>query len=238
MSMSEVKEKKIANHSQFWDKFTFISLVLLIVSGICLTVSIFFQKKYFDYFFVNGQSMYPTLNLHATNSRGVEYKEFGPSVEKGSQHVDYGFYDRHQTAINSVKRFDIIICKYYDEDVSEKIKRVIVMPGETFYIDLSKENYGKLYIQNKNGEFEYVEQPVDCSKGSYAGYGKPTTLQNDEYFVMGDNRNHSTDSRVNGPVKKHNIDGKVVGLVGECEIGYKDSSYYPSKIDYYSPRYF
>lgn len=236
MSETNVIHKK--KMSPFWDKFSFITFTLLIVAGICLTVAIYFQKKYFDYFFVNGQSMYPTLNLHATNANGVEYKENGSSIENGSKHVDFGFYDRHANIINKITRFDIVICKYDDEDVTEKIKRVIVLPNETFYFGLTGENYGKLYIQNKNGEFEYVEQPIDVTKGSYYQYGSPTTLASDEYFVMGDNRNHSFDSRVNGPIKKHNIEGKVIGLAGECEIGYKDHSYYPKEISYYTPRYF
>lgn len=236
--MDAAKENSKKSKSIFWDRFTFVAFVLFVVAGICLTVSIYFQKKYFDYFFVNGQSMYPTLNLHATHKNGVEYKELGTKLEDGSQHVDYGFYDTHESAINSIKRFDIVICKYFDNDQDEKIKRVIVMPGETFYIDTSVGNNGKLYLLNNSGEYKYVEQPIDPSKGNYDGYEEPRKLGKNEYFVMGDNRNHSTDSRTYGPIKKEYIAGKVVGLVGECTIQYSGSNPYPVEISYYSPRFF
>lgn len=237
MSEKEKKSNSIFK-SPFWDRFTFVSFVLVLVCGICLAVTIFFQKRYFGYFFVNGQSMYPTLNLNAADRNGRLYKETGGSVSEGAQHIDYGFYDYHESALNDLHRYDIVICKYFDGDTSEKIKRIIVMPGETFYFDISTENNGALYIMNSDGTFDYVEQPVDVSKGLYGKYKEPHTLENDEYFVMGDNRAHSSDSRDHGPVKKHNIEGKVIGLVAECRIGFSGTSYYPVDIQYYSPRFF
>ena len=85
------------------------------------------------------------------------------------------------------KRYDIIVFPYKYEEDTYYIKRIIGMPGETVqirdgyvYIDgkrLTSDIYGK----------EKIKDPQTAAE--------PVTLGDDEYFVMGDNRNHSMDSR-------------------------------------------
>ena len=57
---------------------------------------------------------------------------------------------------------------------------------------------------------------------------------------MGDNRGGSNDSRVNGPIDKSLIEGKVIALVAKCSLAYSASEgqFYPDKIDYFWPRFF
>ena len=81
------------------------------------------------------------------------------------------------------------------------IKRIIGLPGET--VEIRDE---KIYINGEILEEDYGSTPAD-----YAGVaGEPIILGEDEYFVMGDNRGGSRDSRDIGPVKRENIDGKAV----------------------------
>lgn len=93
--------------------------------------------------------------------------------------------------LGKLNRFDIIVTDYQNEKL---IKRIIAMPGETIAVE-----DGYIYINDKKIKDEY-------------GYGttddfEKITLKDDEYFVMGDNRKISKDSRTIGPVKKEDISG-------------------------------
>lgn len=85
------------------------------------------------------------------------------------------------------ERFDIIVFKYQHEENTYYIKRIIGLPGETVQID--KE--GNIFIDGSLLEEDYGNE-VMLSPGLAE---EPFTLGDDEYFVLGDNRNGSTDSR-------------------------------------------
>ena len=85
------------------------------------------------------------------------------------------------------KRYDIIVFPYKYEEDTYYIKRIIGMPGETVQI-----RDGYVYIDGKRltGDVYGKEKIKDPQTAA-----EPVTLGDDEYFVMGDNRNHSMDSR-------------------------------------------
>lgn len=102
-------------------------------------------------------------------------------------------------------RFDIITFYPKGRDHEEYyIKRVIGLPGETIQI-----TGNTIYINGKVLEEGYGREPMES--GGIAE--EPITLGEDEFFVLGDNRNESVDSRDGddvGVVKKENIDGHAV----------------------------
>ena len=93
--------------------------------------------------------------------------------------------------LGKVERNNIIVVGYDKEDL---IKRVIGLPGETIEII-----EGKIYINGKKIEDEY-------GNGITSDYPK-TILKKNEYFVLGDNRGNSKDSRSIGPIDKASIKG-------------------------------
>lgn len=98
--------------------------------------------------------------------------------------------------LSSINRFDIIVLDE-EKDNEKIIKRVIGMPGETVAI-----KKGKIYINDKVIDDEYAY-------GETSDYNK-VTLRDNEYFILGDNRLISKDSRYFGPIKENEIKGKIV----------------------------
>ena len=111
----------------------------------------------------------------------------------------------------NIKRFDIAII--YSEELDEKIiKRVIGLPGETI-----RYQNDVLYVNNELVEQDFLDPEfVENSKKIYNTElftdDFEVTLKNDEYFMMGDNRLRSTDSRELGPFVIEDIIG-INGVV-------------------------
>lgn len=101
--------------------------------------------------------------------------------------------------ITDPDRGDVIVFKYPVNPKRDFIKRVIGLPGETVQITDSK-----LYVDGK-----LLEQPFLPHGLTYGDFG-PITVPEDQYFMMGDNRNNSEDSRVWGTLPRDNIIGKAV----------------------------
>lgn len=105
--------------------------------------------------------------------------------------------------IKDPSRFDIIVFYPYGREDKEDyyVKRVIGLPGETIQIK------GKdIYINGEILEENYGKDPISDEGIAI----EPITLADDEFFVLGDNREISEDSRIFGPVKKSDIEGHAV----------------------------
>ena len=111
----------------------------------------------------------------------------GSSMETTLSDGDNLLVDTITYRFSEPKRFDIIdFPLQYDTD-TYYIKRIIGMPGETVQIDYD----GNIYINGSLLEESYGREVIQ-NPGRAA---EPITLGEDEYFVMGDNRNNSSDSR-------------------------------------------
>ena len=109
--------------------------------------------------------------------------------------------------LRNPKRYDVIVFKPKVETVSEKyIKRIIGLPGETVRIDAD----GNIYVNEELLQENYGAERILPTKIGRAS--QPIKLGEDEYFVLGDNRNNSSDSRWAdvGNVKREDIVGKAI----------------------------
>ena len=107
------------------------------------------------------------------------------SMENTIMTGDRVFGNRLAYKFSDPKRFDIIIFKYPDDESQLFIKRIIGLPGETVEI-----RDGNIYLNGSDEPLEDVaiKEPMEGSFGPY-------TVPKGSYFVMGDNRNNSRDSR-------------------------------------------
>ena len=127
----------------------------------------------------------------------------GSSMEPMLSNGDNLIVDKISYRFRDPERYDIIVFPFQYEDNTFYIKRIIGLPGETVQIDeegniyidgeILDEHYGKEVIQNPGLAAEEIQ------------------LADDEYFVMGDNRNNSTDSRspTVGEIKRRDIIGRA-----------------------------
>lgn len=111
----------------------------------------------------------------------------GSSMETTLSDGDHLIVDKISYRFHDPERFDIIVFPFqYDMD-TYYIKRIIGMPGETVQIDED----GNIYIDGEILEEAYGREVIHNSGRA----ADPVRLGEDEYFVMGDNRNNSSDSR-------------------------------------------
>lgn len=131
----------------------------------------------------------------------------GSSMYSTLSDGDNLWVDKLSYHLGDPKRFDIIVFPpYEDEKGIYYIKRIIGLPGETVQIDLD----GNIYINGQLLEENYGYETIDEDHIGRAI--SPVTLGADEYFVMGDNRNNSLDSRFEmvGNLKRSQLIGKAV----------------------------
>lgn len=160
---------------------------------------------------VDGRSMYPTL-----------------------KDGEFGFTNVGGVLLNGVERGDIVVVTMEEEgQKTHWVKRVIGLPGDTVscvndvvYINgkvLDETKYiDPDYRQSLVDKFGYFNKVPNANNTNVEDF-EEVKLGEDEYFVMGDNRPYSKDSRYVGPVKKSQIFAKkMLVLLPISDIGVKD----------------
>lgn len=129
----------------------------------------------------------------------------GESMEMTLSDGDNLIVDKISYRFNDPKRFDIIVFPFQYEENTYYIKRIIGMPGETVQID----EKGNIFIDGELLEESYGREIIRPENVGLAA--NPIVLGDDEYFVMGDNRNNSTDSRfeIVGNIHRKDIVGRA-----------------------------
>lgn len=133
---------------------------------------------------------------------------YGSSMETTLENGEFGLADKQIFKLTSLKRFDIVVIQDNDEKI---IKRIIGLPNETITY-----SNGVLKVNGYVVEEGFID---DINKNQTTRNDKDIsiTLKEDEYFVLGDNRKISYDSRNIGPIKKENIKARLFVIYGKCE---------------------
>jgi signal peptidase I len=126
----------------------------------------------------------------------------GESMHPTFENLDYLVIDELLYNFKAPARGDVIVFRYPGNPSIFYIKRVIGLPGETVSI-----NHGVITIIGATGARTALAEPYIVNED--ATYTKDVSLNAGEYFVMGDNRPNSSDSRVWGPLPKKDIIGRV-----------------------------
>lgn len=129
----------------------------------------------------------------------------GASMENTLHNGDNLIVDKLSYRFHDPERFDIIVFPFQFQDNTYYIKRIIGLPGETIQIM----DDGSIYINGEKLEENYGMEVIKPETIGRAA--EPIELGDDEYFVMGDNRNNSSDSRTDmvGNITRENIIGKA-----------------------------
>ncbi len=128
----------------------------------------------------------------------------GDSMYNTLEDGDNLWIDKLSYRFKDPERYDIVVFPYHDSEVFY-IKRIIGLPGETIRID----EEGNIYINGKILEEDYGYETI--SPNMIGRADEDIKLGEDEYFVMGDNRNDSKDSRFEevGNIHRNEFEGKV-----------------------------
>jgi signal peptidase I len=140
-----------------------------------------------------------TIVIYAVLSTFIgRYKVLSISMEPTLHEGQYLLISKQTHRVWPLERGDIIVFKYPNNPEKFYIKRLIGLPGEN--VELRR---GKLYVDGELTPEPWLPQDLHwTSSGQW-------TLAEDEYLVMGDNRNNSSDSRRWGPITKSHFIGQA-----------------------------
>lgn len=175
--------KKSLDYSSYQIKKA-ASAIFELVKIIVIALAIVVPIRYFliQPFYVNGASMEPAFHTH-----------------------EYLIVNEISYRFTEPKRGDVVVFKYPRNPKQYFIKRVIALPNESVKIE-----NGSVYIQKSNSEeWQLLDETpyLDASVKTYPNV--EMSMNEEEYFLLGDNRPSSLDSRAFGPVEKRYIIGKT-----------------------------
>lgn len=132
------------------------------------------------------------------------HKIKGNSMQPNFPNGEYLLTDKVTYRFNEPQRGDVVVFEAPTGNGDEFIKRIIGLPGEEISI-----KDGRVYINGQVLEEPYLEKNVYTAGGKYLAEGESEVVPEGKYFVMGDNRSHSSDSRMFGPIDKDKITGRA-----------------------------
>lgn len=153
----------------------------------------------------------------------------GNSMDTTLANNEYLLVSVLDARLNGVKRGDVVICHYPNRGRTDFVKRAVAVPGDVVYRE-NNATHVVYEVTRDDGTVETVDEVLDAyTLGEYHPYAgspdyAPYTLDENEYFVVGDNRYHSHDSR---DWNDDNPSGDVGPITGDMIVGRVRSVIWP-----------
>lgn len=219
---TEPKVIEIQSRPSFFSYF----LSAMVIFGVCFVCFLFVFQILLQQIGVHGYSMQPTINAQATGTKGDQNTDTVFYIGKNKyKYQDIVIINEGKTSSGNEKLIKRVIAtpgqtitfkSLTTSLTSEKIPYEIYIDGKKLDEDYIKDQ--NVYFNRYSSlDIEYpffknlmtaLKNEENAVHGIYNEFSY--TLSSNEYFVMGDNRNNSIDSRYFGPVSKNEIAGKVV----------------------------
>lgn len=132
------------------------------------------------------------------------HKIKGQSMQPNFPDAEYLLTEKVTYYLKKPVRGDVVVFTPPVSETDEYIKRVIALPGDTVMV-----SDGKVYVNGQVLVEPYLDETVYTFDEGFLGEGVEFTVPEGKYFVMGDNREHSSDSRAFGPVAFNKISGRA-----------------------------
>ncbi len=145
-------------------------------------------------------AIFAILYLFVAQFHKVSGNSMFPTYHNG----DFLVTEKITYRFGGAKRGDVIILKNPRDESQDFIKRVIALPGDTIKIEADS-----VYINDKLLDEPYLSSGTPTHAGAFLTEGVAVKAGSNQYFVLGDNRNHSSDSREWGPITKEEIIGRA-----------------------------
>jgi signal peptidase I len=161
-------------------------------------------------------SMYPTLLVgdHIIVNKMVFGLRLPDSIFYSTPFASEIPYGKYLFQLEPVHRGDVVVFVYPEDETKDFIKRVVAIPGDTIEV-----KNGLLYLNGAKADDPHAHleltpnQRMSTSERDYFG---PFKVPQDQYFMMGDNRDKSYDSRFWGPVSRDAIEGRAMFIYWSC----------------------
>ncbi len=149
-----------------------------------------------------GETIVLVVVIYAlVNLASARFVVDGPSMQPNFMTGQFIIVSRVNYLLGEPQQGDIVVFEYPNDPTQDYIKRIVGRPGDTVEIRDTQ-----VYVNGQRMDEPYINEPCStrmCSNHTWV-------LGSDEYFMMGDNRNHSSNSRAFGLVKRHFIVGQAV----------------------------
>lgn len=145
-------------------------------------------------------AIFTVIYLFVAQPHKVSGNSMLPTLHSG----DYILTDKLSYRFGSPKQGDIIVLKNPRDESQDFIKRIIAIPGDTVKIE-----GGQVFVNDKAVAEKYLPNDFKTRSGLFLGEGQDVKAGSNQYFVLGDNRNHSSDSREWGGITREEIVGRA-----------------------------